>query len=170
VNIVLISSSSLTFLLAIGLMFFIKASVKARIEQLAFAINEPEEAFLAKLDQYLTGRSYQLIDISDNTGVTYEGLVAPSWFMAVFLSGLAASGFLCLGLVLNYIFTSSWFLGLVVFAPLAGWFYWQKSARPEQIIFAVKQQTDHQTFTITGHRDELHILEQSLQITPIDVD
>jgi hypothetical protein len=170
VNIVLISSSSLTFLLAIGLMFFIKASVKARIEQLVFAINEPEEAFLAKLDQYLTGRSYQLIDISDNTGVTYEGLVAPSWFMALFLTGLAASGFLCLGLVLNYIFTSNWFLGIAVFAPLAGWFYWQKAERPEQIVFAVKQPNDHQTFTITGHRDELRVLEQSLQITPIDVD
>jgi hypothetical protein len=170
VNIVLVSSSSLTFLLAIGLMFFIKASVKARIEQLSFVIDEPEDSFLTKLDQYLTARSYKLIDISDNTGVTYEGLVAPSWFMAVFLSSLAASGFLCLGLVLNYIFTASWFLGLVVLAPLAGLFYWKKSERPEQIVFAVKQQADHQTFTITGHRDELHILEQSLQLKPIEID
>jgi hypothetical protein len=164
VNTVLISSASLTFLLAIGLMFFIKASVKDRIEQLSFAISEPEEAFLAKLDRYLIARSYKLIDISDNTGVTYEGLVAPSWFMAIFLSGLAATGFLCLGLVLNYILTSSWFLGLAILAPLAGWFYWQKSARPEQIIFAVKEQANRQTFTITGHRDELHILEKSLEL------
>ena len=83
-------------------MFFIKASVKDRIEKISFAITEPEETFLAKLDRYLIGRAYKLVDISDTTGVTYEGLVAPSWFMAIFLTSLAAGGFLCLGLVLNY--------------------------------------------------------------------
>lgn len=160
-------------------MFFIKASVKDRIEQISFAITEPEEAFLAKLDQYLIDRAYKLVDISDNTGVTYEGLVAPSWFMAIFLSSLAAGGFLCLGLVLNYIFTSNLFLGLAVLAPLAGLFYWKKSERLEQIIFVAtdNSQTDNsqedqangRMFSLTGHRDELKILERSLKIQPVEV-
>jgi Cofactor assembly of complex C subunit B len=174
VNIVFVSSSSLTFLLAIGLMFFIKASVKDRIEQISFAITEPEEAFLAKLDRYLIDRAYKLVDISDNTGVTYEGLVAPSWFMAIFLTSLAAGGFLCLGLVLNYIFTSNLFLGLAVLAPLAGLFYWKKSERLEQIIFVAtdlqEEQANGRMFSLTGHRDELKILERSLKVQPVEVD
>jgi hypothetical protein len=170
VNTVLVSSSSLTFLLAIGLMFFIKASVKDRIEQISFAITEPEEDFLAKLDRYLIDRAYKLVDISENTGVTYEGLVAPSWFMAVFLVSLAAGGFLCLGLVLNYIFNSNLFLGLALLAPLAGLFYWKKSERLEQIIFVAKEQANGRIFSLTGHRDELKILERSLKIQPVEID
>jgi Cofactor assembly of complex C subunit B len=170
VNTVLVSSASLTFLLAIGLMFFIKASVKDRIEKLSFTLNEPEAAFLAKLDRYLTDRAYKLVDISDTTGVTYEGLVAPSWFMATFLTSLAMGGFLCLGLVLNYIFTSNWFLALAVLAPLAGIFYWKKSERLEQIIFATREQANDKIFSLTGHRDELRILEQSLNIQPAETD
>jgi Cofactor assembly of complex C subunit B len=173
VNTVLVSSASLTFLLAIGLMFFIKASVKDRIEKLSFTLTEPEETFLAKLDQYLSDRAYKLVDISDTNGVTYEGLVAPSWFMAIFLTTLAAGGFLCLGLVLNYIFTSNWFLGLAALAPLAGLFYWKKSERLEQIIFAAaetkKNQASGKVFSLTGHRDELRILERSLKIQPTEV-
>ncbi len=151
-------------------MFFIKASVKDRIEQISFAITEPEETFLAKLDRYLIDRAYKLVDISDSTGVTYEGLVAPSWFMAIFLTSLAAGGFLCLGLVLNYIFSSSLFLGLAVLAPLAGLFYWKKSERLEQIIFVTKEQANGKIFILTGHRDELKILETNLKIQPIEVD
>jgi Cofactor assembly of complex C subunit B len=179
VNTVLVSSASLTFLLAIGLMFFIKASVKDRIEKISFAITEPEEAFLAKLDQYLVDRAYKLVDISDTTGVTYEGLVAPSWFMAIFLTSLAAGGFLCLGLVLNYIFTSNLFLVLAILAPLAGLFYWKKSERLEQIVFIAtesipknfqREQANGKMLSLTGHRDELKILERSLNIQPTEVD
>ena len=174
-NTVLVSSASLTFLLAIGLMFFIKASVKDRIEKISFAINEPEEAFLVKLDQYLVDRAYKLVDISDNTGVTYQGLVAPSWFMAIFLTSLAAGGFLCLGLVLNYIFISNLYLGLAVLAPLAGLFYWKKSERLEQIVFVATEKSPEERvngsmFSLTGHRDELKILERSLGIQPAEVD
>jgi hypothetical protein len=166
VNTVLVSSSSLTFLLAIGLMFFIKASVKDRIEKISFAITEPEEAFLAKLDQYLIDRAY-------------EGLVAPSWFMAIFLTSLAAGGFLCLGLVLNYIFTTNLFLALAILAPFAGLFYWRKSERLEQIIFMANEnipenfqggQANGKILSLTGHRDELKILERSLNIQPTEVD
>jgi Cofactor assembly of complex C subunit B len=175
VNTVLVSSSSLTFLLAIGLMFFIKASVKDRIEKISFAIDKPEKDFLAELDQYLAGRAYRLVDISDTTGVTYEGLVAPSWFMAIFLTSLAAGGFLCLGLVLNYIFTSNLFLALAIFAPLAGLFYWRKSERLEQIVFVATEkdhgeQANGKVFSLTGHRDELKILERSLKIRPAETD
>jgi Cofactor assembly of complex C subunit B len=169
VNTVLVSSAFLTFLLAIGLLFFIKASVKARIEQLSFALTEPEAEFLPKLDRYLVGRAYHLVEVSDQQGVTYEGTVAPSWFMAIFLSGLAALGLLCLGLVLSYLlpFLGNSCLLVALLAPLAGWFYWNKSARPEQVTLAMKDNLDRKVITITGHRDELSILEKSLALAPL---
>jgi Cofactor assembly of complex C subunit B len=167
---VLTSSAVLTFLLAIGLVFFIKASVKARIEQLSFVLTEPEAEFLPKFDRYLVDRAYRLVDVSDQTGVVYEGAVAPSWFMAVFLSSLAAGGFLCLGLVLSYLLPAIgnlWLL-LGLLAPLAGFFYWRKSARPEQVKLAVKDEQSQKIVTITGHRDELAILGKTLAVQPLE--
>jgi hypothetical protein len=169
-NSILFSAAFLTLLLAVGLMFFIKASVKDRIESLSFALTEPEADFLPKFDKYLVDRAYRLVDISDRTGVTYEGSVAPSWFMAIFLSALAGAGFLCLGLVGSYLWPAVGFRFLLsgLLAPIAGWFYWQNSARPEQVTLAVEQGRGEKIVTITGHRDELHILEKSLAVQALE--
>jgi Cofactor assembly of complex C subunit B len=169
-NSVLVSAAFLTLLLLVGLIFFIKASVKDRIESLSFALTEPEEDFLPKFDRHLVQRAYHLVDVSDITGVTYEGSVAPSWFMAIFLSSLAAIGFLCLGLVGSYLLPAIGyrFLLLGLLAPIAGWFYWQHSARPEQVTLAVEQGSGQRIVTITAQRDELHILEKSLAVQALN--
>jgi Cofactor assembly of complex C subunit B len=165
-NPVIVSAAFLTLLLAVGLVFFIKASVKERVESLSFPLTEPEAEFLPKFDRYLVDRAYRLVDVSDVSGVTYEGAVAPSWFMAIFLTTLAAAGFLCLGLVGSYLLPAlgdrCLLLGLL--APIAGWFYWQRSARPEQVNLTVELGSGQRIVTITGHRDELHILEKSLGV------
>jgi hypothetical protein len=153
----------------IGLGFFIRASVKERTEQLSFFVTEPIDAFLPKIQSHLTGRSYRLLTVSEDAGVTYEGFVNPSWFMAVFLTSLAAGGFLCLGLMMSYWLPAigNWFLALTILAPGAGIFYWKKAARPEQVKLKLADQNDRTMVTVTGHRDELSVLEKALAIEPL---
>lgn len=150
----------------VGLAFFIKASVKDRTKTLSFALTEPEEEFLPKLDRYFVDRAYRLVDVSERTGVTYAGTVAPSIFLAVFLSLLGAIGLLCLGLVGRYTVAGVagvWWLPALL-SPLAGVFYWQRASRQEQVSLAILEGSPHKTITVTGHRDELQQLEKALAI------
>jgi Cofactor assembly of complex C subunit B len=170
VNTALISISAITVLMIIGLGFFIRASVKERTEQLSFSLTEPVDAFLPKLQNHLVGRSYRLVNVSEDAGVIYEGLVSPSWFMAIFLTSLAAGGLLCLGLMMSYWLPAigNWFLTLTMLAPLAGNFYWQKATRPEQVNLRIASMDSRTIVTVTGHRDELSVLEKNLAIEPLE--
>jgi hypothetical protein len=170
VSTALISISAIALLMIIGLGFFIRASVKERIEQLSFVLNEPADAFMPKIQEHLTGRAYRLLTVSEDAGVVYEGLVSPSWFMAIFLTSLAAGGFLCMGLMMSYWLPviGNGFLLLIVLAPLAGFFYWRKAARPEQVNLKLADRDNQIIVTVTGHRDELSVLEKTLSIEPLD--
>jgi hypothetical protein len=169
---VLSSTFLLTLLLAVGLFFFIRASVKDRTEQVELITQEPEESFLAWLQQYFDQRAYRVAAVDAATHqVTFQGFVRPSWFLAIFLTVLAACGFLCLSLVLSLLYPplSSVFLGLVLLAPAAGVFYWKKAGRSEQVSLKVAavptQESGTQTrVTVTAHRDELRELQQALQL------
>jgi Cofactor assembly of complex C subunit B len=166
---VLTSTALLTMLLAVGLMFFIRASTKDRIEVSQFLAEQQGEPLLEQLQQYFIGRSYRLASVSAaKNQVVYEGMVRPSWFMASFLSLLAAVGFGCIALVLSMLFpaVAQIALLLLLLAPLAGWFYWQKSARPEQVSLRVEflpGEAAQSLVTVTGHRDELAEFGQSLR-------
>jgi FtsH-binding integral membrane protein len=103
----------------------------------------------------------------------FEGIVRPSVFLAVFLTLLATTGLLCLALVLAIAFPelSSVPYGLVLLAPLAGIFYWQRAKRPEQVLLRLESDPDEspqssfQSFiTVTAHRDELIELERALPL------
>ena len=171
---VLTSTALLTVLLAVGLMFFIRASTKDRIEVSQFLAEQQGEPLLERLQQYFTGRSYRLTSVSAaKNQVIYEGLVRPRWFMATFRSPRAAVGFACLSLVLSILVpgTAQLWLLPVLLAPLAGWFYWQKSARPEQVALQVEflpGEATQSLVTVTGHRDELAELKQSLGLKLIE--
>lgn len=173
---VLTSTALLTVLLAVGLMFFIRASTKDRIEVGKFLIDQQGEPLLERLQQYFIGRSYRLAAVkAAEDQVIYEGRVRPSWFMASFLSLLALVGIGCLSLVLSMLFPGSTRLlpALLAFAPLAGWFYWQKSARPEQVALQVEflaGEAPRSLVTVTGHRDELAELKQALGLKLLDDD
>ncbi|MGB3203902.1 MAG: cofactor assembly of complex C subunit B [Crinalium sp.] len=168
------STLLLTLLLAVGLFFFIKASVKDRIQQVKLISEQPEESLFTQLKQYFDQRAYQVtaIDAAANQ-VTFQGFVRPSWFLAIFLSVLAACGILCLSLVLSFLYPSltNAFLALVLFAPIAGIFYWQKAGRPEQVFLKVEtipsieaQPETKSLITVTAHRDELAALQQALNL------
>jgi Cofactor assembly of complex C subunit B len=158
----------LTLLLMVGLFFFIRASVKDRTEQVKLLWQEPEESVLNKLQQYFEQRAYRITTVDPTLNrVTFEGFVRPSWFLAVFLSFLAAVGLLCLALVLSLLYPSSgnFFLALTLLAPAAGIFYWQKAGRREQVSLQVETisapQPQKSIITITAHRDELFQLQQA---------
>jgi Cofactor assembly of complex C subunit B len=167
---VLTSTFILTLLLAVGLFFFIRASTKDRIEQMVLETSDVEEVLLPRLQSYFTDRAYRVTAVDRDTEiVTFEGLVRPSVFLAALLTGLAAIGALCLALVLSMLFPAAGrlFLGLLAIAPLAGWFYWQGSSRTEQIRLKVESQDGQPATTtvkISGHRDELAVFQETLQL------
>ncbi|NEQ96225.1 MAG: cofactor assembly of complex C subunit B [Cyanothece sp. SIO2G6] len=180
---VLSSTFFLTLLMMIGLVFFIRASTKERIEVVRLAIAQSPQTAIDQLQQYFQQRSYYLVetDLAKNKQV-FEGFVRPSIFLAVLLFVLAAVGCLCLGLVLSLLLPE-WnpFVWVVVLlAPAASLFYWKKSSRLEQVSFkveslaagsdtsesskdAVQSNQEQSCVTVMGHRDELASLQDVLK-------
>ncbi len=153
----------------VGLVFFIRASVKDRTEQIELSTSESEDAILPKLQNYFDERAYRVIEVDALTNeVTFQGFVQPSLFMAIFLTSLSGLGFFCLVLVLFMLFPggSNWLWLMLLLAPVAGIFYWQKAGRLEKVLLSVKRSTTgNQTrniITVTGHRDELIQFQQNL--------
>jgi hypothetical protein len=173
-TLVLPSAFFLSVLITIGLFFFIKASVKARLETATWSLGEPDQQVVQTVTEYLEGRAYRLGSVDrDQNQVVFTGLVRASTGMAVFLSILAAVGLLCLGLTLSVQFPSLGYWGLiaVLAAPLAGWFYQKKATRLEQVILSVKGADAPAAQTrlrITAHRDEIASLETALNFPPQD--
>lgn len=169
---VIYSTFFLTLLLLIGLFFFIRASVKERTEQLTLLAETSEDSFLSQLKTYFERRAYQVQSIdADENQVIFQGFVRPSWFLAIFLSLLAAIGLICLGLVITFIYPalSPGILLLGFLAPGAGLYYWKKAGRIEKVSLKLEPaslaQTDGQTrITVIGHRDELSELQQALSL------
>ncbi len=158
----------------VGLFFFIRASVKDRTQQVKLIAEEPEESLLGQLQEYFDQRAYRVaaVDPAQNQ-VTFEGFVRPSWFLAIFLTLLAASGLLCFALVLSLLYPSlsNLFLALILLAPAAGVFYWKKAGRLEQVGLKVEALPDREKggqslITVTAHRDELLQLQQALPLKP----
>lgn len=165
----------LTLLLLIGLFFFIKASTKDRTEQMEFIALETEESVFERLQTYFEQRAYQIRDIDGvNNTVTYEGFVGPSGFLAVFLSLLAATGLVCVALVLAMIYPpiGFGFLTICCLAPAAGWFYWRRAGKVERVVLQITKATPitdqpKQLITVTAHRDEIIQLRQVVPYQPV---
>lgn len=156
------STLFLTVLMMIGLFFFIRASIKERIEQIELEASQSTEQLFLAMQTYFEGRAYQLITVDDETGqATFEGFVRPSVFLAVLLSGLAGIGLVCLGFVLSYLVPAVGDFGVAIalLCPLAGVFYWKRAARVEQVLLKVEA-GDKNRVKVRGHRDELAELQR----------
>ena len=172
---VLPSTFVLTLLLAVGLFFFIRASTKDRT-QTAQLISEQEEAvFMPQLQEYFRSRCYRVAEVDhEKNQVTFEGYVKPSIFLAIFLTLLAFTGLVCLSLVFALLFPrfGNIFLILVIFAPLSGFFYWQKAGRLEKVLLKLEPQTNQQQsfskIIVVAHRDELIELQKALPLKPAE--
>lgn len=173
---VLPSTFMLTLLLTVGLFFFIKASVKPRIEQVKLASESAQESLLTELQQYFAQRAYRVVAVdAPNYKVTFEGFVRPSWFLAIFLTMLGAGGTLCLGLVLGMLVPQQGqiFLALVLLSPLAGVFYWKKAGRAEQVSLKLESVAEPGSqiksfVTVRAHRDELAAMQKALNLKPLE--
>lgn len=156
----------------IGLFFFIRASVKDRTKQIQIIPAESEDILIKKLQEYFEARAYQLIAIdATKKQVAFKGFVKPSLFLAILLSFLAVVGLSCLALILFLLFpnVNSIFWLLVLIAPLAGVFYWQKAGRWEKILLQVTPKTNSPNLvTITAHRDELIQLQENLSVQTVE--
>ncbi|KAM3099131.1 cofactor assembly of complex C subunit B [Phormidesmis sp. 146-35] len=168
------STFFLTILMVIGLFFFIRASVKPRIETMKLTSEQSEESLLSQLRQYFDQRAYRVVAVNAaENQVTFEGVVRPSWFLAIFLTLLAATGMLCFALVLSYSLPSgsNFWLGLLLLSPLAGVFYWRGAARSEQVSLKVESSAETKmptAITVQGHRDELAELQRVLELKPLE--
>ncbi|ABB56707.1 cofactor assembly of complex C subunit B [Synechococcus elongatus] len=160
----------ITLLLVIGLVFFIRGSFKDRTTTQLFESDLDRPTLIARLQDYFRSRAYRVIE-NDPTEqrVVFEGIVAPSLFLAVFVATLAATGLGCLGLVVAIATGSSPQLALIpaTLAPIAGRLYWQKAKRPERVTLAFTA-ADRSDLTVTAHRDELITLTQSLPLRALE--
>ncbi|HEY9806025.1 MAG TPA: cofactor assembly of complex C subunit B [Candidatus Obscuribacterales bacterium] len=162
----------MTLLMVVGLMFFIRASVKDRTQEVQLVAEQAEELLLDRVQQYFDQRAYKVAALdADQNQVTFQGVVRPSWFLAIFLTLLAAAGLLCLALILSMLLPSFTqpLIGTVLLAPLAGFFYWQKAKRPEQVSLKIEPLDAETTptrsrVTVTAHRDELAELQRVLNL------
>ena len=164
------STFFLTILMTIGLVFFIRASVKDRIQVIKLASDQSETSLLTQLRQYFDQRAYRVMSLdATKNEVIFEGTVRPSLFLAVFLVLLAAAGALCLVLMLSYLFPaqSKLWLSLLLLPPLAGVFYWRGAGRSEQVSLKIESVPDAATkslITVKAHRDELAELQRILRL------
>ena len=161
---------TLTVVLAIGLVFFIRASTKDRTETARYATEMDDVTLLETLQHYFANRAYQVTEVNPESGsISLKGKVGASIFMAIFLGSLAAIGFACLALVLAIAYPQLgyWPYGLLALSPLASWFYWQGSTRIEQVDFQVRSADVEQSgaqLRVSAHRDELAVLESQLAL------
>ncbi|BAZ70146.1 MAG: cofactor assembly of complex C subunit B [Pelatocladus maniniholoensis HA4357-MV3] len=168
---ILPSTLVLTLLLSVGLFFFIRASTKDRTEVAQLVSEQDEATLMSQLREYFRVRSYRVAAVDpEQNQVIFEGNVRPSWFLAIFLTVLAATGILCLSLVLSQLFPSLslFFLGMILLSPLSGIFYWKKAEKLEKVSLKVEttqsESPSSSTITVTAHRDELIELKRVLKL------
>lgn len=165
---ILASTFFLTLLLMIGLFFFVRASAKDRTEQITLLSQEPEVKVLEFFNQYFEQRAYHATSLDrEQAEMTWEGLVRPSLFLAVFLTLIAGCAWLGLALVLSLLYPafSNLFYGLVLLAPLAAVYYWKKAERVEQVKIQIRPSSaDQSVVTVTAHRDELIQIKRALPL------
>jgi Cofactor assembly of complex C subunit B len=162
----------LTVLMIIGLGFFIRAASKDRTQVVTLVSIQSGDPLLAALKQYFADRAYQVdqVDAASNK-VTLSGQVRPSVFLTVFVSLLAAVGGLCFSLLLTMALPqlpATIALVFLALAPGAGWLYWRKAGRTEQVAFVLDETTPRASgslLKVSAHRDELLALQQALNLT-----
>ncbi len=164
------STLLLTVLLAIGLVFFLRAASKDRTTVVDVHSPKPALEVLSGLSEWLEQRGW-----SRNGGdaerqvLRFQGAVASSRPLAVLLSVLAAIGGTCFGLVLRQLAPqlSWWPLLMILLGPVAGFVYSRRAARTEALELQLLQELENDGVTVRlrAHRDELIAIELELADT-----
>jgi hypothetical protein len=161
------STLLLTLLLAIGLIFFLRAASKDRTTVVDVQSPRPALEVLDGLSQWLRQRGWQAeAGDPERRVLRFRGQVGASGTLALLLSLLGTVGAACLGLVLRQLLPvlGWWPLLLALLGPLAGLIYRRRAARQELVELRLISPDDapHSQLRLRAHRDELIALELEL--------
>ena len=169
------STLLLTILLAIGLVFFLRAASKDRTTVVDVQSPLPPLEVLNGISLWLEERGWEKNggNIEEQL-LLFNGSVASSTFLVIFLSCLGGLGSASLGLVVIQLYPSlSWWplLLAAIGAPLAGTVYRIKSQRQESLELKLlsSEVSNMSVLRIKAHRDELIAIQlelsESLKLT-----
>jgi len=163
----LASTLLLTLLLAIGLVFFLRAASKDRTTVVDVQSPRPPLEVLQGLQEWLETRGWRTEGgDADRQVLRFRGEVRASGGLALLLSLLGGVGAACLGLVICQLLPSlgAWPLLLALLGPLAGLLYRRRAARAETLELRLLSGDDApgSTLRLRAHRDELIAIERDL--------
>lgn len=162
------STLLLTLLLAIGLVFFLRAASKDRTTVVEVCSPRPPLEVLDGLTTWLSARGWATEAGDPSRQVLrFRGQVRASWPLAVLLSLLGSLGAGCLGLVIGQLLPllMPWPLLLALLGPAAGWLYRRRAARSESLELRLLETAGGSagsSLRLRAHRDELIAIEQEL--------
>ena len=162
------STLLLTILLAIGLVFFLRAASKDRTTVVDVRSPLPPLEVLNGISLWLEDRGWKKNGGNvDQKLLLFNGNVASSPFLVIFLSFLGGLGSASLGLVIIQLYPIlNWWplLLAVIGAPLAGTVYKIKSKREEflELKLLSSDQSKISVLRIKAHRDELIAIQLEL--------
>jgi hypothetical protein len=161
------STLVLTVLLAIGLVFFLRAASKDRTTVVDVQSPRPPLEVLEGLVAWLRARGWQPTEKDPQRQVLrFSGAVRASLPLSILLSLLGALGAGSLALVLHQLLPAAGagVLALPLLGPLAGWIYWRRASRQEILEFRLIDQPTGggSTLRLRAHRDELIAMEKDL--------
>ena len=162
------STFLLTILLAIGLGFFLRAASKDRTTVLDIHSPLPPLEVLNGIALWLEERGWKRQGgDAEKQLLQFQGSVASSRGLAVFLSLLGGLGAGALGLVLRQLYPAlGWWPLLLAFVggPIAGYIYRQRSSRMENLELRLvsTEEKKGSILRIRAHRDELIAMEMEL--------
>ena len=161
------STLLLTVLLAVGLVFFLRAASKDRTTVVDVTSPQPPLAVLEGLSTWLEERGWSREGGDAQRQVLrFRGRVASSRPLAVLLSVLASTGAGCFGLVLRQLAPQlNWWPALLVgLGPLAGFVYSRRAARIEDLELRLLNNPPGggSALRVRAHRDELIAMELEL--------
>ncbi len=165
---VISSTLLLTILLAIGLVFFLRAASKDRTTIVDIHSSLPPIDVLNGITSWLQNRGWKNDGgDADRQVLRFHGNVSSSYFMTILLTFIGGLGAGCLGLVLRQLYPvlDWWPLLLIVLGgPMAGFVYRRRSAREEFLEIRLVSFDDNQgsILRVRAHRDELISMELEL--------
>ncbi len=162
------STLLLTVLLAIGLVFFLRAASKDRTTVIDVHSSQPPLKVLNGLSNWLESRGWRRDGgDAERQVLRFRGSVASSRGLAAFLAFLGALGSGCLGLVVCELYPEfRWWPLLLAFlgGPLAGFVYQKRANREEELELRLlsSSEKDGSFLRLKAHRDELIAIELEL--------
>ena len=161
------STLLLTVLLAVGLVFFLRAASKDRTTVVDVTSPQPPLTVLEGLSAWLEERGWSREGGDAQRQVLrFRGRVASSRPLAVLLSVLAATGAGCFGLVLRQLAPQLhwWPVLLMGLGPVAGLIYSRRAARIEDLELRLLNNPPKggSALRVRAHRDELIAMELEL--------